>query len=100
MGYSLTRVRALEMTINAVDCDTVLFCDSHRSRRLLRISKPAVRVRYALADMSKPTLGDENRSFSDKRLKNRLFRSRNIFIIEVPSTRDPNIARAHDVYTY
>jgi predicted GTPase len=59
MGYSSEQVRELEHTINAVDCDTVLFATPIDLGRLLNISKPAARVRYELADMKGPTLGEQ-----------------------------------------
>jgi predicted GTPase len=63
MGYSSEQVRELETTINAVDCDTVLFATPIDLGRLLRIDKPAARVRYELADLKGPTLGDELKKF-------------------------------------
>jgi predicted GTPase len=63
MGYSSEQVRELESTINAVDCDTVLYATPIDLGRLLRVDKPAVRVRYELADMKGPTLGDELAKF-------------------------------------
>lgn len=63
MGYSSEQVRELETTINAVDCDTVLFATPIDLGRLLRIDKPAARVRYELADMKGPTLADELKKF-------------------------------------
>jgi len=60
MGYSAEQVRELEQTINAVDCDCVLFATPIDLGRLLKVSKPSVRVRYDLVDMAGPTtLGAE-----------------------------------------
>jgi predicted GTPase len=67
MGYSADQVRELEQTINSVDCDTVLFATPIDLGRLLRISKPSVRVRYELADMKGSTLGEQIDRFLDKR---------------------------------
>jgi predicted GTPase len=58
MGYSTEQVEELEKTINAVDCDTVLFATPIDLGRLLNINKPAVRVRYELADLKPSSLGD------------------------------------------
>jgi predicted GTPase len=63
MGYSSEQVRELETTINAVDCDTVLFATPIDLGRLLHIDKPAARVRYELADMKGPTLAEELAKF-------------------------------------
>ncbi len=59
MGYSPEQVQELENTINAVDCDTVLFATPIDLGRLLKINKPTARVRYELADMKDPTLAQE-----------------------------------------
>ena len=66
MGYSDTQVSELEQTINAVDCDTVLFATPMDLTKLLKIDKPAVRVRYELADMAGPTLGEQIDAFLKK----------------------------------
>lgn len=58
LGYSALQMQDLEQTINAIDCDTVLFATPIDLGRLLKINKPAVRVRYELADLSTPTLND------------------------------------------
>jgi predicted GTPase len=59
MGYSAAQVRELEETINRSDCDVVLFATPLDLRRLLKIDKPAVRVRYELADLDPPLLKDQ-----------------------------------------
>ena len=59
MGYSAEQVSELEETINRSDCDVVLFATPLDLRRLLKIDKPAVRVRYELADMEAPLLKDQ-----------------------------------------
>jgi predicted GTPase len=64
MGYSGEQVSELEKTINAVDCDCVLFATPIDLGRLLKISKPSVRVRYELADMpGATTVGAEIDAF-------------------------------------
>ncbi|MFH1151362.1 MAG: cyclic 2,3-diphosphoglycerate synthase [Actinomycetota bacterium] len=63
MGYSAEQVRELAQTINAVDCDTVLFATPFDMGRLLHIDKPAVRVRYELADLKGPTLAAQIDAF-------------------------------------
>jgi predicted GTPase len=59
-------VSELEQTINAVDCDTVLFATPMDLTKLLKIDKPAVRVRYELVDMAGPTLGQQIDAFLKK----------------------------------
>jgi predicted GTPase len=63
MGYSEQQVAELQQTINAVDCDVVLFATPIDLGKLVKVNKPAVRVRYELADMDKPTLGDQIDAF-------------------------------------
>ncbi|MFP5212114.1 MAG: cyclic 2,3-diphosphoglycerate synthase [Acidobacteriota bacterium] len=56
VGYSASQVRDLELTINAVDCDLVLFATPIDITRLLRLGKPSLRVRYDYQDHGDPTL--------------------------------------------
>jgi len=50
MGYSKKQIEELEQTINAADCDTVIVGTPINLARLLRINKPAARVRYELKE--------------------------------------------------
>ncbi len=50
MGYGERQMRELEQTINAVPCDLVLIGTPIDLGRLLRINKPALRVRYELEE--------------------------------------------------
>jgi predicted GTPase len=56
MGYSDEQVADLEQTINAADCDLVLFATPIDLTRLLSINKPTVRVRYEYKDHEPPYL--------------------------------------------
>jgi len=56
MGYSGRQVKDLEETINAVDCDVVVIGTPIDLRRVVKISKPSVRVRYNLEVTSRPGL--------------------------------------------
>jgi predicted GTPase len=56
MGYGEQQVRDLEATINATDADVVVFATPVDLRRLVNISKSAVRVRYELQEIGKPDL--------------------------------------------
>ena len=56
MGYSEQQIRDLEQTIQAVDCDMVLFATPIDLVRLVSINKPAIRVRYEYKDHGHPTL--------------------------------------------
>ncbi|NNG00527.1 MAG: GTPase [Desulfobacteraceae bacterium] len=56
MGYGDDQIRDLENTINAVDCDVVLFATPIDLPKLLKINKPTVRVKYEYKDSSRPVL--------------------------------------------
>lgn len=58
MGYSKKQLNDLEGTINQADCDLVLFATPIHLTRLLRLDKPAVRVRYEYRDHDPPLLED------------------------------------------
>ncbi len=54
MGYGNKQVKDLEETINRVDCDTVVIGTPIDLRRVVKLKKPSVRVRYELAEITKP----------------------------------------------
>ncbi len=56
MGYSPAQIADLEETINASDCDLVLFATPIQLTRILSVNKPAIRVRYEYEDHGSPTL--------------------------------------------
>jgi predicted GTPase len=58
MGYSDQQIKDLEDTINAVECDLVIFATPIDLTRLVKINKPAVRVGYELKDLGQPILAD------------------------------------------
>lgn len=65
MGYGEKQIKELEQTINAVECDAVVVGTPIDLTRIMKISKPAYRVRYELQEIGKPTLEDvlKNRNF-------------------------------------
>jgi predicted GTPase len=63
MGYGESQVRDLEKTINAVDCDVVVIGTPINLARIVKIGKPAVRVRYELQEIGVPTLKDVIKDF-------------------------------------
>jgi predicted GTPase len=67
MGYSPEQIRELEKTINAVDADVVLIGTPIDLARVVKIKKPAIRVRYELQEIGIPTLEDVLRDFPPKR---------------------------------
>ena len=56
MGYSDHQRHELEDTINHVPCDLVLLATPVDLGRLLRLSKPCVRVGYEIEELTQPTL--------------------------------------------
>ncbi|NPA26692.1 MAG: GTPase [Chloroflexi bacterium] len=58
MGYSPEQIRDLEATLNQVEADVVIVATPVDLRRLLRVNKPLVRVRYELQEIGHPTLED------------------------------------------
>ena len=58
MGYSADQIEDLEQTINASQCDLVLFATPIQLTRIVSINKPAIRVRYEYEDYGEPKLKD------------------------------------------
>jgi predicted GTPase len=66
MGYGDKQIRDLEATINKVDCDSVVVGTPIDLRRVVKIRKPTVRVRYELAEITKPDLKEILEGFLSK----------------------------------
>jgi predicted GTPase len=58
MGYGEAQTRDLEATINNADVDMVIIGTPIDLKRVLKINKPAQRVRYELQEIGQPTLTD------------------------------------------
>ncbi len=58
MGYGEAQTRDLEATINASDVDLVIIGTPIDLTRIMKINKPAQRVRYELQEIGQPTLTD------------------------------------------
>ena len=56
MGYGKQQIAELEETINRADADAVVIGTPIDLRRLIKINKPAARVRYELQEIGEPTL--------------------------------------------
>ncbi len=56
MGYGEKQIKELEQTIAAIDCDTFVFGTPIDLRRIMKVPKPAVRVRYEIREVTTPTL--------------------------------------------
>jgi predicted GTPase len=62
MGYGEAQTRDLEATINKADVDLVIIGTPIDLKRIIKINKPAQRVRYELQEIGQPTLEDILRS--------------------------------------
>ena len=58
MGYGERQISELAETIAATDCDIVLVATPIDLRRVLKIDKPSMRVRYELQEIGLPDLGN------------------------------------------
>ena len=58
MGYSPTQIKELEETINRIPADLVVIGTPIDLRRVVKLNKPAVRIRYELEEIGKPDLED------------------------------------------
>jgi predicted GTPase len=58
MGYGEQQIKDLEATIERADADVVLVATPIDLRRVVKIGKPALRVRYELQEIGKPDLAD------------------------------------------
>jgi predicted GTPase len=58
MGYGAEQLSDLEMTIDAVDCDSVVIGTPIDLSRIISISKPHTRVHYDLQEIGHPDLDD------------------------------------------
>ncbi len=56
MGYGDEQVADLEKTINAVECDAVVIGTPIDLNRIVKITKPTVRVKYELQEIGEPNL--------------------------------------------
>jgi predicted GTPase len=63
MGYGDQQVKDLEDTINKTDCDLVIIATPIDLRRLVKLSKPAVKVAYELEEIGRPKLADVLKNF-------------------------------------
>lgn len=64
MGYSSRQVGELRQTINSADCDVVISATPIDLRRLLKVSKPVVRIGYELDSRSMEELHSVVRRFA------------------------------------
>ncbi len=58
MGYGPVQIKELEETINKSDAELVLAATPIDLRRILKLGKPAIRLKYELEEIGHPTLLD------------------------------------------
>ena len=63
MGYGEKQIAELQETINAANCDLVLSGTPIDLRKVLKVDKPVVRVRYELDEIGHPNLEDVLKDF-------------------------------------
>jgi len=56
MGYGSEQVKELEETIDKTPCDSVVLGTPIDIRRIMKVNKPATRVRYEIHEVTKPSL--------------------------------------------
>jgi len=66
MGYGDKQIADLEKTINQTECDAVVVATPIDLLKLIKINKPATRVRYDLQVIGEPTLKDVLNDFLNK----------------------------------
>ncbi|HDH45303.1 MAG TPA: GTPase, partial [Thermococcus sp.] len=69
MGYGAKQIKELEETINRADADVVVIGTPIDLRRVMKLNKPAVRVRYELEEIGKPKLKDILKEFVEEHVK-------------------------------
>jgi predicted GTPase len=69
MGYGAMQVRELEQTIEKTPCDSVVLGTPIDLRRIMRVDKPAARVRYEMRSVTHPSLEELLSMFFDRSKK-------------------------------
>jgi predicted GTPase len=68
LGYGAKQVKELELTIRNIPCDSLVIGTPIDIRRIMKVDKPAARVRYEMREVTEPTI-EELLSKFFKRLK-------------------------------
>jgi predicted GTPase len=66
MGYGSKQIKDLEITINNSKCDTVIIGTPIDLRRVIKINKPTVRIKYDLQEIGYPDLNSLLTKFINK----------------------------------
>ncbi len=68
VGYSEQQIKDLEATIEATPCDVVMVATPFDLSRLIKVSKPIVKVNYELQEIGQPNLATVLDAFIEKYL--------------------------------
>jgi predicted GTPase len=66
MGYGPKQVKELEETIAKTPCDSVVLANDIDIRRIMRVDKPAAKVRYEIREVTKPSLEELLNKFFER----------------------------------
>jgi len=66
MGYGAKQVNELEQTIEKTPCDSVVLGTPIDIRRIMKVDKPAARVRYEIREVTKPSLEELLNKFFER----------------------------------
>ena len=66
MGYGAKQVNELEQTIEKTPCDSVVLGTPIDIRRIMKVDKPAARVRYEIREVTKPSLQELLNKFFER----------------------------------
>ena len=66
MGYGKKQMDELQETINKADVDAIVIGTPIDLKRVIKIDKPSVRVKYDLQEIGKPDLEDVLKEFVKK----------------------------------
>ena len=66
MGYGEQQTKDLSATIEKADCDTVIIATPIDLQRVIKITKPCVRVEYSLQEIGRPNMDDVLENFMKK----------------------------------
>ena len=71
LGYGKKQLKELKEVIDSVDCDVVLSGTPIDLRRVIKVNKPIVRVRYELQEIGKPDIAEVIDDFEGSLKKNK-----------------------------
>jgi len=66
MGYGPKQVKELEETIARTPCDSVILANDIDIRRIMKVDKPAAKVRYEIREVTRPSLEELLNKFLER----------------------------------